>query len=194
MRRALGAALTVFLLVVVALLGSGLVPIATPGPIARPGHLSPEATGNFDQFVVVLMENHDLADIYGPAVYMTQLADAFGFSTGWTSITNPSQPNYIALIGGSTFGVSGDGNHPNLNHPTIVDLLEHQQDVEGVRGGRERDRLRPEPSARRGPLPVPLLHDNHGELLAMCEPAARLWRRSDLGLQRGHELHLAHAE
>ena len=125
MRRALGAALTVFLLVVVALLGSGLVPIATPGPIARPGHLSPEATGNFDQFVVVLMENHDLADIYGPATYMTQLADQYAFSQHWQSITNPSQPNYIAILGGSTFGVSGDGNHPNLNHPTIVDIVEN---------------------------------------------------------------------
>ncbi len=125
MRRALGAALTAILLVVVALLGSGLVPIAAPVTIARPGHLSPEATGNFDQFVVVLMENHDLADIYGPATYMTQLADQYAFSQHWQSITNPSQPNYIALIGGSTFGVSGDGNHPNLNHPTIVDVIEN---------------------------------------------------------------------
>src|SRR5205807_8672267 len=125
MKRALGAALTAILLVVVALLGSGLVPIAAPVTSARPGHVSPEATGNFDQFVVVLMENHDLADIYGPATYMTQLADQYAFSQHWQSITNPSQPNYIALIGGSTFGVSGDGNHPNLNHPTIVDLLEN---------------------------------------------------------------------
>src|SRR5213592_4425149 len=83
MRRALGAALTAILLVVVALLGSGLVPIAAPVTIARPGHLSPEATGNFDQFVVVLMENHDLADIYGPATYMTQLADQYAFSQHW---------------------------------------------------------------------------------------------------------------
>src|SRR5437870_6637249 len=81
-------------------------------------------TNNFEQFVIVLMENHDLSDIYGPAPYMTQLADQYAFSQHWASITNPSQPNYIALIGGSTFGVSGDGNHPNLNHPTLVDLIE----------------------------------------------------------------------
>src|SRR5437773_2617457 len=81
-------------------------------------------TNNFDQFVIVLMENHDLSDIYGPATYMTQLADQNAFAQHWASITNPSQPNYIALIGGSTFGVSGDGNHPNLNQKTIVDLIE----------------------------------------------------------------------
>src|SRR5213594_1534580 len=55
---------------------------------------------------------------------MTQLADQYAFSQGWSSITNPSQPNYIAILGASTFGVSGDGNHPNLNHPTLVDLIE----------------------------------------------------------------------
>src|SRR5881296_3527804 len=82
-------------------------------------------TNNFDQFVIVLMENHDLSDIYGPAPYMTQLADQYAFSQHWASITNPSQPNYIALIGGSTFGVSGDGNHPNLNDPTLVDIIEN---------------------------------------------------------------------
>src|SRR5207249_5501054 len=95
-------------------------------PVAQAGTLIvPAATNNFDQFVIVLMENHDLSDIYGPAPYMTQLADQYSFSQHWASITNPSQPNYIALIGGSTFGVSGDGNHPNLNHPTIVDLIEN---------------------------------------------------------------------
>src|SRR5437773_1247858 len=52
-------------------------------------------------------------------------ADTSAVSTGWTSLANPSQPNYIALIGGSTFGISGDGNHPNLNQPTIVDIMEN---------------------------------------------------------------------
>src|SRR3989475_781292 len=70
------------------------------------------------------MENKNLNEVYGPAPYMTQLADQYSFSQGWSSITNPSQPNYIALLGASTFGVSGDGNHPNLNHPTLVDLIE----------------------------------------------------------------------
>src|SRR3989441_12586195 len=98
-----------------------------PPPLAAAGSaIAPAApTNNFDQFVIVLMENHDLSDIYGPAPYMTQLADQYAFAQHWASITNPSQPNYIALIGGSTFGVSGDGNHPNLNYPTLVDIIEN---------------------------------------------------------------------
>src|SRR5207302_1521131 len=113
------------LLLLVALAGSGILPLGVPDHAAPPGPISVETSNNFDQLVVVLMENRNLNEVYGPATYMTQLADTFAFSTGWTSITNPSQPNYIALIGGSTFGVSGDGNHPNLNHPTIVDIMEN---------------------------------------------------------------------
>src|SRR3989441_11936115 len=95
-------------------------------PLDRGGNviISPSATNNFDQLVVVLMENKNLNEVYGPAPYMTQLADQYSFSQGWSSITNPSQPNYIAIMGASTFGVGGDGNHPNLNHPTLVDLIE----------------------------------------------------------------------
>jgi len=113
------------LLVIVALAGSMMLPLTIPDRTAVPGSVSAETSNNFDQLVVVLMENRNLNEVYGPATFMTQLADQFAFSTGWTSITNPSQPNYIALIGGSTFGVQGDGNHPNLNHPTIVDILEN---------------------------------------------------------------------
>src|SRR5437870_2292984 len=95
-------------------------------PLDRGGNviISPSVTNNFDQLVVVLMENKNLNEVYGPAPYMTQLADQYSFSQGWSSITNPSQPNYIAIMGASTFGVGGDGNHPNLNHPTLVDLIE----------------------------------------------------------------------
>src|SRR2546422_4176707 len=113
------------LLILAGLLVSGIVPFSTPGNSVGLGPISSSATGNFDQLVVVLMENHNLNEIYGPAPYMTQLADQYAFSEGWSSITNPSQPNYIALIGGSTFGVSGDGTHPNLNPPPTVDLLEN---------------------------------------------------------------------
>src|SRR3989441_6312357 len=112
------------LLVLTALVASGIVPFSAPGNRLGSWPVSSEATGNFAQLVVVLMENKTLNEVYGPAPYMTQLADQYSFSQGWSSITNPSQPNYIALLGASTFGVSGDGNHPNLNHPTLVDLIE----------------------------------------------------------------------
>ena len=122
-----GAVAASILLVVVALVGASVLSTHPPGPSTLPLDESVRelATGNFDQLVVVLMENKNLDEVYGPATYMTQLADQFALSEGWASITNPSQPNYIAILGGSTFGVSGDGEHPNLDHPTMVDILEN---------------------------------------------------------------------
>src|SRR2546426_445546 len=122
-----GAVAASILLVVVALVGASVLSRNSLGPSTLPpaGPVRDQATGNFDQLVVVLMENKNLDEVYGPATYMTGLADLYSFSEGWASITNPSQPNYIAILGGSTFGVSGDGNHPNLNHPTMVDILEN---------------------------------------------------------------------
>src|SRR3989449_11467561 len=121
-----GAVAASILLLVAALVGASALSGRLPGPSTLPAQESVRelATGNFDQLVVVLMENKNLNEVYGPAPYMTQLADQYAFSEGWASITNPSQPNYIAILGGNTFGVSGDGNHPNLNHPTLVDLIE----------------------------------------------------------------------
>src|SRR3989442_1568732 len=122
--RAFVALFASALLLLTALVVSGIVPLSAPGNRFGSGPVSSEATNNFDQLVVVLMENKNLNEVYGPAPYMTQLADQYSFSQGWSSITNPSQPNYIAIMGASTFGVGGDGNHPNLNHPTLVDLIE----------------------------------------------------------------------
>src|SRR3989441_6757461 len=114
-------------LVVVALVGASALSSTLLGQSTLPPGepVRDQATSNFDQLVVVLMENQNLNDVYGPAAYMTQLADLYSFSEGWASITNPSQPNYIAILGGSTFGVNGDGNQLNLNHPTMVDILEN---------------------------------------------------------------------
>src|SRR2546425_3559207 len=122
-----GAVAASILLVVVALVGASALSRNLLGPSTLPPgeRVRDQATSNFDQLVVVLMENKNLNEVYGPATYMTQLADLYSFSEGWASITNPSQPNYIAILGGSTFGVGGDGNHPNLNHPTMVDILEN---------------------------------------------------------------------
>src|SRR3989441_1013425 len=122
-----GAVAASILLVVVALVGASALSSNLLGQSTLPPGepVRDQATSNFDQLVVVLMENQNLNDVYGPAAYMTQLADLYSFSEGWASITNPSQPNYIAILGGSTFGVGGDGNHPNLNHPTMVDILEN---------------------------------------------------------------------
>lgn len=45
--------------------------------------------------------------------------------TNYTAITHPSQPNYVAAVGGSTNGITDDNFHRIANTTkTIVDLLE----------------------------------------------------------------------
>ncbi|TLZ97751.1 MAG: hypothetical protein E6J99_09080, partial [Methanobacteriota archaeon] len=68
------------LVAALAVVAWSVVPLVAPGDSAVPRPIHSEATNNFDQLVVVLMENHDLADIYGPATYMTQLADQYGLA------------------------------------------------------------------------------------------------------------------
>src|SRR5439155_18378508 len=98
--------------------------------------VSCEATGNFDPLGVVLMANKNLDEGYGRAPYMTQLADQYAFSQAWSSIMNASQPNYIAIVRASAFGLSCEADHPNRKHPSLVDLFEASaHTVDGIPEG-----------------------------------------------------------
>lgn len=61
--------------------------------------------------VVVMEENHSYNDIIGntsQAPYMNSLASQGALLTSSFAVTHPSEPNYMALFGGSTFGLTGD--------------------------------------------------------------------------------------
>ena len=60
-----------------------------------------------DHIVVVIEENHSLAQIMGSeaAPYLQALTATGALLTNVHGITHPSQPNYIALFAGSTEGV-----------------------------------------------------------------------------------------
>ena len=61
--------------------------------------------------VVVMEENHSYADIIGntsSAPYFNSLASQGALLTSSYAITHPSEPNYMALFAGSTFGLSSD--------------------------------------------------------------------------------------
>src|SRR5881398_4117168 len=80
------------LLVLAGLLASGILPLGAPDHPVGAMPVSSEATGNFDQLVVVLMENKNLDEVYGPAPYMTQLADQYSFrKAGRASRIRPSR-------------------------------------------------------------------------------------------------------
>jgi hypothetical protein len=59
---------------------------------------------------VVIMENEEYGDIIGsPSTpYINRLARRYALVASMYAITHPSLPNYLALTGGSTFGIDSD--------------------------------------------------------------------------------------
>lgn len=65
---------------------------------------------SFDHIFIVIMENHGYGQIIGSAEapYINQLAARYGVAANYVSVAHPSLPNYLALTGGDTFGVTTD--------------------------------------------------------------------------------------
>src|SRR5467141_813121 len=100
---------------------------------AEPVVSAPPSGSLFDHVVIIMMENQGIFDICrdspppcltsGPAPYMAGLANGYGIGSRYLSLINTSQPNYIALIGGSTLGCTSSG-CPTITAPNLVDRFE----------------------------------------------------------------------
>lgn len=74
--------------------------------------------------VLVLFENTPMDKaLQNPA--FKALVQEGAVLTNYSAVTNPSQPNYIALMAGDTLGVLAD-NNVNLSQKNIADLLEQR--------------------------------------------------------------------
>ena len=108
------------------------------------------------------MENEEAKSIIGnaSAPYINALIAQYGLATNYTAVAHPSEPNYIALFSGSTFGVTDDGTH-NLPGKNLADQIEakgrdwrvYEQNLpdapcftegHGIGRARRQRRLRPE--------------------------------------------------
>ncbi|KAI8368249.1 phosphoesterase family-domain-containing protein [Radiomyces spectabilis] len=105
------SSLTIFLSIMMLLTGTHAASDVVPGK-------------HFDRVFIVVFENQD----YKTAAkdkFMSSLADRYNgvTLTNYLATTHPSQPNYIAMISGSTDGTNED-DESNIKRKTIVDLLE----------------------------------------------------------------------
>lgn len=102
-------------------------PSATGAARAPSAEPVPARQGSVPHVLVLLEENHDYGSVIGSpdAPFLNGLAGDHGLATNWHAITNPSLPNYLALISGSVQGVSEDITPPakRLAGPTLVDQL-----------------------------------------------------------------------
>jgi len=82
------------------------------------------------KLLVVIEENHSLTQMQVGMPYAFGLAKRYGYAIQYHAITHPSLPNYLAIAGGSTFGVRDDaepGAHRLTGHSVFGQALAHHR-------------------------------------------------------------------
>jgi acid phosphatase len=76
--------------------------------------------------VVIVLENHSFETVIGSpqAPYLNSFANSWSLAIGYSGVTHPSLPNYLAMIGGSTFGITNDCTDCFVNAPSLPDRLD----------------------------------------------------------------------
>jgi phosphatidylinositol-3-phosphatase len=112
--------------------GGGAVPsFSLPSFGGRPSAGSSASAGGSPTAIgprrvwLIVMENRSYGQVIGEgdAPFINALAARYGLATDYHGVARPSQPNYLALISGSTHGVSDDGIH-DVDAKTLLDQLD----------------------------------------------------------------------
>jgi phosphatidylinositol-3-phosphatase len=128
--RALAAGIVAAALVGGCASSSASAPTVSADPSA-PASASPASGSSavpskaFAHIYLLLLENHEFNTIVGSddAPYINGLLAKYGQVTQMHAVAHPSEPNYIALVSGSTQGVRDDGVY-NLSAPSLFDQIE----------------------------------------------------------------------
>ena len=83
----------------------------------------------YDHIFVIVEENHGFSDVIGnpAAPNLNALAEKFGLATDYFGISHPSEPNYVALLGGNTFGINSDNPYYTnpIDQPSLIQQLDN---------------------------------------------------------------------
>lgn len=85
-----------------------------PSASATPRQTTKPVAG-VTKVLVFVEENHSLEQMSTEMPYTFGLAQRFGYATNYVAIRHPSLPNYIAIAGGQTYGITDDADpsaHP----------------------------------------------------------------------------------
>jgi phosphatidylinositol-3-phosphatase len=112
--------------------GSSAAPASSTAAVGAPSETVARTSSkvpNLSHIAVVVMENEEQASIIGSrsAPYINRLARQGTLATNYYAITHPSLPNYLALTGGSTFGIESDCTDCHVAARNLVDELEAAQ-------------------------------------------------------------------
>lgn len=99
-------------------------PPASPRPAssATPARLVPD----FTHIVIIIFENKEFGTVIGnPKMpYFNLLAETHTLLTRHYAVTHPSLPNYLAMIGGDTFGITSNCEDCFIDAPSLPDYIE----------------------------------------------------------------------
>jgi hypothetical protein len=87
----------------------------------------------YDHVFLVIGENHKFDQIIGNpnAPIINALAADYGLATNYTGVSDPSEPNYVAMLGGSDFGITSDDPYFFPGQTADADNLMSQLDAAG---------------------------------------------------------------
>ncbi len=97
-------------LVAVAGVAFAVVPNAVSARQSHRGARPDVSLPHYQHVVEIMMENTSYGTIIGNALApnINALASRYGLATNYFGVTHPSEPNYVANVGGSFFGIQDD--------------------------------------------------------------------------------------
>ncbi len=78
-----------------------------------------------DRVFIIMLENHSEQSVIGDPnnPYITSLATEYGQASNYYGVTHPSEPNYVAMISGSTWWTNTDNPANRFDHTNLIDEL-----------------------------------------------------------------------
>jgi hypothetical protein len=87
----------------------------------------------YDHVFLVILENENSNQVVGNqnAPILNALAQDYGVATNYTGVGDPSEPNYVAMLGGDTFGINSDDPYWFPGHTVSASNLMSQLEAAG---------------------------------------------------------------
>ena len=131
-RRSAGRFSLAGLLGVSGLLGAAVLVGALPAAAASSSSAVSSAAKpvpRLNHVFLIMEENNGFTDVIGnrAAPNLNALASKFGLATDYFGISDPSETNYVALLGGATFGINSDDAYwkNKIHAASLISQLDH---------------------------------------------------------------------
>jgi phosphoesterase family protein len=110
------------------LVAAAVAAIARTAAAEPPKKPSGGAFPRYDHVFLIVEENHGFSQIIGnpAAPNLNRLASTYGLATASFSVADPSAPNYVAMLGGSFFGIADNNAYylHTVDKPSLMSQLE----------------------------------------------------------------------